>query len=122
MIERLLEELVIEDSGAEFTGDAFRLFCGPIVYLFLRDGKPLYIGMSSAGLSRPGGRVHHKAAARDQADQVKTWSCRTVRDARKLEAILIHQLKPSMNGRGQGHTNVELGEIYSMPIVDSTSF
>lgn len=113
MIDRLLEELVIDGSGAEFTGDAFRLFCGPIVYLFMREGKPLYIGMSSSGLARPGGRVHHKSLARDQADQVKTWSCRTTRDARKLESILIDQLRPPMNKRGIAHTNVERGEIYS---------
>ncbi len=93
-----LERLVIANSGQSFKGEDFRQMCGPIVYMFCLEGRPLYIGSSKDGLSRPGGRNHRQhLTSRRLCDEVKIWACPTVDAARKLERLLIAKTQPAHN-------------------------
>ena len=93
-----INEWVTSDIGHRFTGDAFRELCGPMVYLFSKNGKALYVGMSGNGLSRAACRRHAQAdRARMECDEVMTWSCKDKASAKRLEEYLIHKLRPIFN-------------------------
>jgi hypothetical protein len=103
-LDVLLGRLVQPNGGCEFTGDVFRMLSGPVVYLFLCDRVPMYVGMSAHGLSRVNhfdraGRKRDDAQAR--CDKVQVWPCRSAKCAKQLEAILIDQLKPQCNATGK---------------------
>ena len=90
--------LIVPNGGSRFSGDDFRLMGGPIVYCFLRQNTPLYVGMSKAGLSRPGARVHKQAeTARRECDEVLIFPVRNAADASKLERLLISVFRPEYN-------------------------
>jgi hypothetical protein len=95
---RELSPLLSADSGIRFQGDDFRSLCGPQVYVFMRSGEPLYVGMSSNGIERPASVRHKQAAkARAECDEVLIYPCKSVNAAIKAETILISLLKPTYN-------------------------
>ncbi len=101
-INEVISNLIASRTGFSFKGDDFRKLCGPIVYIFMLKGKALYVGMSSEGLARPGGKHHHQAdRARAGCDEVMIWECVSVAAAKQLEAILIEKARPLFNQRGK---------------------
>lgn len=99
--DEVLDSL-LEGRGASFKGDDFRLFCGPLVYLFMFRGKILYAGMSGSGIGRPSGKNHHHAdRARAICDEVLVWPCKSPEAARKLESLILNRAKPLLNQSGK---------------------
>ena len=96
--EQEIETLIIPNSGQSFTGDDFRMLLKPIVYMFMKAGLPLYVGMSRRGITRPSG-AHHVAKAREECDEVKIFPCINEGAAYRLEQILISRTNPLYNER-----------------------
>src|SRR6266478_1822248 len=95
-----IELLVIPDAGQSFKGDDFRSLCLPCVYLFMKEGLPIYIGASISGISRPAQRAHGQAIkALGECDEVRIHPCKSVDAAFELESILIAKCKPKYNIR-----------------------
>jgi excinuclease UvrABC nuclease subunit len=85
-------------KGIEFTGDGFRMLCGPIVYLMLGKGEtPLYIGMSRNGLSRTCDPKHGACEARSKCTSVLVYPCKDAKHAMQLEMFLIRKFNPEYN-------------------------
>lgn len=93
---------LVPDFGYEFTGDAFRDLCRPLVYLFLgRNDEPLYVGMTGTGIGRPANLRHHVSNARNHCYRVLIYPCKDVKAALKLELFLIRRLRPEYNIKNQ---------------------
>ena len=87
-------------DGVVISASAFRRLDSPLVYVFLRDSLPLYVGMSKYGISRPKSKRHGASGARDQSDEVRLYFCRDAKHAHVLEAYLISKFQPPYNGTG----------------------
>lgn len=94
----VFDSCIVPCAGARFHGDQFRLLCGPCVYIFVANGEPLYIGVSSLGVSRPAGH-HHAEIARQEADEVLIWPCKTEILAHALESLLLSRIDTKYNAR-----------------------
>lgn len=93
-----IEPLLIDGAGQSFSGDDFRMLCRPCVYMFMKDGLPLYIGMSSHGIQRVAQKAHRQAMlSRAECDEVKVHPCISVDAARQLETYLIRRMRPKYN-------------------------
>ena len=92
---------LIKGIGARFTGEDFRSLCKPTVYMFLRNGEPLYVGYSRQGLGRALNTHKQADKARQECDEVLTWPCRDVISAQQVERILIAHCRPVYNVRCQ---------------------
>lgn len=93
-----LNELVVSDSGMEFTGEAFRSVLSWGVYAFFDKAQCLYVGMSRHVLSRASQDNHRQAdLAREGATTVRLWACPSERAATDLESLLIAKWKPKYN-------------------------
>lgn len=109
--QKRISQLVVSDSGSEFKGSDVRQWLQPCVYVFLRDGRALYVGYSSTGIARALAKRHLSGwKAREECDQLKVWTCRNAKDAKELEDILIGRLQPLYNTNGlRTHLNALLG-------------
>jgi hypothetical protein len=86
-----------------FTGRQFRrMVVQPLVYMFIKDGRVTYVGMSRRGLSRPMNTHHAQWKARRECDTVHISHCKDVDSAKKLETFLISRLRPELNKTGSG--------------------
>lgn len=82
-----------------FTKDYVRRISRPCVYLFMKDGEPLYIGSSANGLLRFADPSHHRKEVRSDADEIRVlWFKKTWHD-RSAEERLIKKLRPRFNNR-----------------------
>jgi hypothetical protein len=97
--ERILE--LVAGPGLEFVGADVLNMLGPIVYLFSREGRPLYVGMSRRGLSRPFTHLHSALRKITETDRLQIWPVATPRAAVELEQHLIHHLMPVWNITGR---------------------
>jgi hypothetical protein len=95
----LFDLLTIPDAGASFKGCDARTLCGPVVYMFSLERRPLYIGMSKNGI----GRVFspHKQAdkAREECDELLIFPTPTVEAAMELEELMVSLFEPMYNKR-----------------------
>lgn len=95
-----MELLVIPDAGQSFKGDDFRSLCLPCVYLFMKEGLPIYIGAGSSGISRAAQSNHRQwCYARKECDEVRIYPCKSIDAAFELESILIAKCQPKYNKR-----------------------
>lgn len=85
-------------QAVQYSGGEFRALIRPCVYLFLRNGKPLYVGVSQHGISRPAALYHNHRTARDAADEVLLLFFGSAYSAKDAEQRLIEALKPPFNG------------------------
>ena len=61
-----------QNSGIEFNGADVRRLNNPCVYMFMRDGKALYVGFSAKGLQRVFSANHKEAGlARKECDNLQ---------------------------------------------------
>jgi len=90
-----------EAKGTVFTltGHQIQILRGPLVYLWSRNSEALYVGMSSQGLLRPLDPRHHRLQSILIGDSLQIIRCIDSEGARALEANLIEQLKPLLNGK-----------------------
>jgi hypothetical protein len=87
----------IEGNGLVIGGETFRKLSRPIVYVFVYDGIPYYVGMSKQGIIRPCAREHAAAKLREVAEEVRIYPCQSESAAKMLEAFLIGKWKPAWN-------------------------
>lgn len=92
-----MSQLVIPSAGQKLQGSDFRDLCRPGVYVFMRRGKPLYIGMAKRMLGRIGSLHRQAESAIEECDEVLLYPCVSVKAAVELEIILIGKLKPTYN-------------------------
>lgn len=97
----VFDSCIVPCAGARFRGEQFRLLSGPCVYMFFAACEPLYIGVSSLGVARPAGR-HHMEIARQEADEVLIWPCRSEELAVALEGMLLSRIDTKYNHRYRG--------------------
>ena len=91
---------VIPDSGQQFSGEDFRRLRLPGVYILFNKRSPLYVGYGASLLGRIGWRHHGQTnLAMEKCDEVLLFPCESKNAARRLEVILISQLKPPFNER-----------------------
>lgn len=96
---RILE--LLDGDGFEFIGaDVLRLR-GPVVYLVLRDDRPLYVGMSRYGLGRPFTKIHRALGDLRESDRLNIWPVASGPAAEELESYLIRYLMPVRNIAGR---------------------
>lgn len=109
---------VIENSGQEFNGNDFKALLGPGVYVFMKEDRPIYVGMGRSLLGRCSGLGHHKAhTARKECDKVLLFPCIHLEAAHKLETILIGRFQPQYNLAKKLHiANALLGNRPNCPI------
>lgn len=100
---------MIAEAGQKFKGNDFRSLLSPGVYVFMRDGQPLYIGMAKRLLGRVGG--WHKQAERaiKECDEVLLYPCVSKKAAEELETLLIGNLKPVYNKQRKMYAAYLLG-------------
>lgn len=95
----ILTQLLQPEGGIEFKGvDVLRLR-GPVVYLVMRGNRPMYVGMSARGLTRPFNSKHHVLNQIHEDDKLQVWPTVGVLAARDLECLLIERLQPEWNER-----------------------
>jgi hypothetical protein len=103
MTEEEIEEfakLIIRGSGIMFSGDEVPGLNRPCVYMFVREGKALYVGKSSRGLSRVfTGRHDQARESRLLCTELYVWFCETAKLAAEAENFLIYTLEPRFNKR-----------------------
>lgn len=93
-----IEDLVIPEAGQQFKGNDFRDLCKPGVYIFMKNGKPLYVGMSDALIHRAAAKNHRQAVrSRAECDKVLLYPCLSIAAAKQLETLLISRLHPPSN-------------------------
>jgi len=86
-----------------FGGDFFRALArNPIVYVFLKDNRAIYVGMSRRGIGRPLSKGHKRNEVRRTCDDVRVFMCKDVKAAKELEEFLIRKLKPVENKPATG--------------------
>lgn len=79
-------------------GRSLDVFFKPLVYVFCKKKKCLYVGSGSSA-DRPFDAAHHRRSDLAQADRVLLYSCESRDDAFVLERSLIAKLKPVLNQR-----------------------
>ena len=94
------EILALAGPGIEFPAVTMRELLGPIVYVWVRGDRALYVGMSTRGISRLGG--HHRLVLTqiEETDALLVYPCQSAKYARTLEETLIRALCPSLNKQG----------------------
>jgi hypothetical protein len=92
-----LSQLVLPQAGQKFQASDFRDLLKPGVYLFMRGGLPLYIGMGKRLLGRIGGLHKQAGLAIEECDEVLMYPCVSLKAATELETLLIGQLRPRYN-------------------------
>jgi hypothetical protein len=64
----------------------------------MREGRALYIGMSTNGLLRPLSGSHEVCWAFQPGDYLYIWKAKDKQDARRLERLAIDLVGPAYNG------------------------
>ena len=72
-------------------------FSSPIVYVYLENKVPLYVGFSRCGLLRPFHPAHNKREARKRANEIRITVFENEQDARRMESELIYRYAPEYN-------------------------
>ena len=96
----LIKTLTLHTRGQKFKAWDFHALLEPGVYVAVKSGKPLYVGMGKNLLRRLSG-LHHKRHVLRGCDEILCYPCRSEEAARKLESLLIRRLHPKFNERGE---------------------
>ena len=102
VFKRTIESLLTTE-GISFNKASIAILKAPCVYLFLKKGVVLYIGMSSNGVARAMGK--HKPNFMEKyttdsladADELILFQAKDIAMAHKAELLLIQSLKPRLN-------------------------
>ncbi len=70
---------------------------GHVVYMFMENDTPVYVGRSKNGLSRPFGLNHKLRSLRSRLHEIRIFVCETHDEAVALERKLIKKLEPTYN-------------------------
>jgi excinuclease UvrABC nuclease subunit len=95
--KRLARDVAALESET-FSNEYLTQITRPCVYMFIKDGKPLYIGKGAHGLMRAAEPKHQRAKVRAIADEIRVLWCKKESHARDLERRLIAEHNPPFNG------------------------
>lgn len=105
LAQRNARDLAAMTTGFEsFTAEFFERLAQPCVYMFMREGKPVYIGKSKQGIFRAGSPHHQRAPERATADEIKVFWFKKAWQASDMERRLIQQHNPPLNGARVGRS------------------
>ncbi len=105
--EKLLSLL---NEGISFKRETIDLLRGYIVYIFLKQRKPIYIGMSSRGILRT--LDHRNKKILESFDQVWIYRANDLQAAKDAERILIATLNPKYNLSGAINREAEIRRAF----------
>jgi len=78
-------EAILGRPDFRIPGDRLVRASADIIYSWVREGRPLYIGMSTVGLLRPLSRAHDVTWALGDGDQLLVWKMPSAQEARNQE-------------------------------------
>lgn len=90
---------LLPEGGQQFKGDDFRSLLEPGVYVCVKKGQPVYVGMGKrllSSVSRQNSHMKRRWSFAD-CDQILLYPCKSLEAAQELEKLLIEQLKPTNN-------------------------
>lgn len=85
-------------AANELSGALVIALRSPLVYAWYRGDQVLYVGKGASGLGRPLSPHHHKLSGILPTDVLRFWSCASAEEASLLEANLIDEWHPLLNG------------------------
>ena len=88
---------VVQAETQSFSNESLNAITRPCVYIFVKDGRALYVGSSVNGIIRFGDPSHNNAKVRAIADEVQVLWFDNVANARRIESYLIRELKSPLN-------------------------
>lgn len=100
------ERIPIAQAPLIFESAELKLMVGAIVYGYFREGRPLYVGRSLAGIARPSGPQHHQLGPITRegvrpSDHLVMWPVGSEAEASELEERLIKELQPDLNRKSR---------------------
>lgn len=101
-------------AGVELLGADVIALRRPVVYVWRRGDRVLYVGKGASGIGRPLSPAHHRLQKLLPDDTVRILWCRDAAEADTLEARLIEHWRPPLN-RG---TETELTEAEAATMAD----
>lgn len=91
----------LSEQPVEVSTTQLDVLRSPGVYVYLAGDKAAYIGKSKNVGERCFGKGHHKSELFKDCTSVIIFPCKSEANADTLEALLIYDLRPFGNGRGQ---------------------
>ena len=85
-------------SGVSFPKDTISLLRGFVIYVYLKNNEPIYIGRSLRGILRAIDHRHTKAL--EEFDELIVFQTKDHEDSVKAEKLLIKEFKPYLNTQG----------------------
>ncbi len=100
-------------SGVSFPKQTVSMLRGFVVYIYLKNDNPIYIGRSGKGILRAMDECHD--VAMEEFDELVVFQTKDHPDSVKVEKLLIKTFKPYLNIHGlKGHTNWQ--KVYNTPL------
>lgn len=95
----MFEPFGLGAPALSMTGEMYQRMRAPVVYAWMRDGVPLYVGVGKNGIDRPFSASHHVfTLGRIHADDTfLCWSVKSRREALRIEGELIRRFRPKFN-------------------------
>jgi len=93
-----IENFVLQNAGQRFLTKDLNDLLKPGVYVIMKAGIPIYVGMGKNLLRRVSGN-HHKRNIIQDSDEVLLYPCVSEYAATELEAELISKFQPTYNER-----------------------
>jgi excinuclease UvrABC nuclease subunit len=88
-------------QGIELNLKHIKDLAGPLVYIYFDERRPIYIGSSRFGISRPFSPQHHIPNLTTNCTKLQLIPCETHEEALKLERALIRKFLPKFNIEGK---------------------
>lgn len=82
----------------ELAGRSVRRLRYPVVYVWMRGDRVLYVG-KGATVARPLDPRHHRLSDIRPTDRLRVWPIKNRQEATRLEAAFIQTLQPELNGK-----------------------
>lgn len=105
-MDKLAQPYLEGVESESFTNAAVRRITRPCVYLFLKEGRALYVGTSVNGFCRFGSPDHNRAQVRNHADEIRVLWFDNASWALEIEKRLIRDLEPPFNTRGNRNNSI----------------
>jgi len=98
-IDQTTAEVLQPKGRMELNGETVLALRRPVVYLWYRGSRILYVGKGDGGIARPLAADHEKLVAIEPNDRLVLWRCNSPEGAARTERLLIRKLRPELNRR-----------------------
>ena len=110
--------------GFSISGEEAVSLRSPLVYVWRRGGRVMYVGASACGAARPFTPGHHRLSGIRRGDELEFHFCFSGEEACRLEQDMIRALSPELNAHpGSGpvgpypiRTPTSVSRMYCIPI------